>query len=108
MKALVSVNEFRLRHPDILGQQAGWGGGAHLNPNPPPNLINSAYADLPQGHCTQADSQYIRQHLQDARWLIKSIESRNETLLKVAHCIVQRQQAFFEHGPEAMKTNDSE
>ncbi|MCL4410334.1 MAG: RNA polymerase factor sigma-54 [Gammaproteobacteria bacterium] len=90
--------------PDVLVSKHNGRWRVALNPNAAPKLrINSAYADLPQSHCTQADSQYIRQHLQDARWLIKSIESRNETLLKVAHCIVQRQQAFFEHGPEAMK-----
>jgi RNA polymerase sigma-54 factor len=49
------------------------------------------------------DSQFIRNHVQEARWFIKSIESRNETLLKVANCIVQQQQGFFEHGPEMMK-----
>ena len=52
---------------------------------------------------SSSDSQFIRSHLQEAKWFIKSIESRNETLLKVANCIVTQQQAFFEHGDEAMK-----
>lgn len=51
----------------------------------------------------ESDSQYIRSHLQDAKWLIKSLESRNETLLKVATCIVEQQQEFFEFGEEYMK-----
>ena len=41
--------------------------------------------------------------MQEAKWLIKSLESRNETLLKVARCIVEHQQDFFEYGEEAMK-----
>ncbi|MCW8994889.1 MAG: RNA polymerase factor sigma-54, partial [Psychromonas sp.] len=49
------------------------------------------------------DSQFIKGHLQEAKWFIKSLESRNETLLKVSNCIVQQQQAFFEYGDEAMK-----
>ena len=49
------------------------------------------------------DSQFIRSNLQDAKWLIKSLESRNDTLLRVSRCIVEQQQAFFEQGEEYMK-----
>ena len=49
------------------------------------------------------DNQFIRDHLQEARWLIKSLQSRHETLLKVATCIVEHQRGFLEEGPEAMK-----
>ena len=45
----------------------------------------------------------MRQHLQEARWFLKSLQSRNETLFKVASSIVERQQAFFDHGEEAMQ-----
>ncbi len=41
-----------------------------------------------------ADGQFIRSNLQEARWLIKSLESRNDTLLRVSRCIVEQQQAF--------------
>ena len=47
--------------------------------------------------------QFIRSHMQEAKWFIKSLESRNETLMKVANCIVQQQMELFEHGPEMMK-----
>lgn len=40
---------------------------------------------------------------EDAKWLIKSLESRNDTLLRVSRCIVEQQQAFFEKGEEFMK-----
>ena len=45
----------------------------------------------------------MRDHLQEARWLLKSLESRHDTLLRVAECIVKRQLGFFEFGPEAMR-----
>ena len=49
------------------------------------------------------DGQFIRSNLQEAKWFIKSLDSRNDTLLKVSNCIVQRQQGFLEHGEEAMR-----
>ncbi len=45
----------------------------------------------------------MKTHLQEARWFIKSLQSRNETLLRVATAIVERQRAFLEYGEEAMK-----
>ncbi|ELL4668418.1 RNA polymerase factor sigma-54 [Vibrio fluvialis] len=73
-----------------------------INPDSVPKLkINQQYADLVRGN--SADSNYIRTNLQEAKWLIKSLESRNETLLKVAKCIVEHQRDFFEYGEEAMK-----
>ena len=73
-----------------------------INPDSVPRLkVNQQYAALGKGN--SADSQYIRSHVQEAKWLIKSLESRNETLLKVARCIVEHQQDFFEYGEEAMK-----
>lgn len=73
-----------------------------INPDSVPKLkVNQQYAQLGKGN--SADSQYIRSNLQEAKWLIKSLESRNETLLKVAKCIVEHQRDFFEYGEEAMK-----
>ncbi|WP_408646902.1 RNA polymerase factor sigma-54 [Vibrio aphrogenes] len=73
-----------------------------INPDSVPRLkVNQEYAALGKGN--SSDGQYIRTHVQEAKWLIKSLESRNETLLKVAHCIVEHQQNFFEYGEEAMK-----
>ena len=73
-----------------------------INPDSIPRLkVNQQYAALGKGN--SPDSQYIRSNLQEAKWLIKSLESRNETLLKVAKCIVEHQRDFFEYGEEAMK-----
>jgi RNA polymerase sigma-54 factor len=74
-----------------------------LNPAAQPRLgINRHYAGLIE-RASREDAGYLRGQLQEARWLIRSLEARNETLLKVASCIVERQQGFLEHGPEAMR-----
>ena len=62
--------------------------------------VNQQYARLLRG---SGDHAVLRTQLQEARWLIRSLEIRNETLMKVATCIVSRQTEFLEHGDEAMK-----
>lgn len=75
-----------------------------LNQNVLPQLsINTQYAALIQRADNSADNQYLKNNLQEARWFLKSIQSRQETLLKVATCIVEYQQGFLEFGEEAMK-----
>jgi RNA polymerase sigma-54 factor len=75
-----------------------------LNIEATPRLrINSHYASLVRRADTSDDNTYLRNHLQEARWFLKSLQSRHETLLKVARCIVDRQVNFFEYGDEAMK-----
>lgn len=65
--------------------------------------INSSYAALVKRADSSEDGIYLRNNLQEARWFIKSLQSRNETLLKVASKIVEHQRNFLEHGEEAMK-----
>jgi len=90
--------------PDVYVRKIAGQWRVSLNPDCDPNLsINQQYADLCKGNISKTDSQFIKGHLQEAKWFIKSLESRNETLLKVSNCIVQQQQAFFEYGDEAMK-----
>ena len=90
--------------PDVYVKKVSGQWRVSLNPDCNPNLsINQQYADLCKGKISKNDSQFIKGNLQDAKWFIKSLESRNETLLKVSNCIVQQQQAFFEYGDEAMK-----
>jgi RNA polymerase sigma-54 factor len=62
--------------------------------------VNQQYARLLRG---SGDHAVLRTQLQEARWLIRSLEIRHETLMKVATCIVSRQTAFLEHGDEAMR-----
>lgn len=90
--------------PDVSVEKKNGRWVVELNPDTAPRLsINQQYASLTKSMKSSDDSQFIRSNLQEAKWFIKSLESRNETLLKVSNCIVQRQQAFFEHGPEAMR-----
>ncbi|CAN5277794.1 RNA polymerase factor sigma-54 [soil metagenome] len=62
--------------------------------------VNQSYAG---SLSRDGDHDVLRTQLQEARWLVRSLEIRNDTLLKVARCIVERQQAFLEHGEEAME-----
>jgi RNA polymerase sigma-54 factor len=75
-----------------------------LNADATPRLrINDTYASLIRRADTSSENVYLKDHLQEARWFLKSLQSRNETLLKVATRIVERQRGFLEYGPEAMK-----
>ena len=75
-----------------------------LNSDVVPKLrVNPVYAGLIRRADTSDDNTSMRNHLQEARWFIKSLQSRSETLLKVATVIVERQRAFLEHGEEAMR-----
>ncbi|PCJ46134.1 MAG: RNA polymerase factor sigma-54 [Gammaproteobacteria bacterium] len=65
--------------------------------------INQSYANLIKRADTSPDNTYLQNNLQEARWFIKSILSRNETLLNVSKCIVDYQMGFFEYGEEAMR-----
>ncbi|WP_394179762.1 RNA polymerase factor sigma-54 [Marinomonas posidonica] len=69
----------------------------------PPIKINETYSAMASTASTAEDVTYIKNSLQEAKWFMKSLQSRNETLLKVASCIVSRQIDFFELGEEAMK-----
>ncbi len=90
--------------PDVSVSKVKGRWQVELNPDAMPKVrINQQYAAMSRTAKNTADTQFIRSHLQEAKWFLKSLESRNDTLLKVANCIVQQQQAFFEHGEEAMK-----
>lgn len=90
--------------PDVFVKKENNRWTVQLNPDIAPRLrINSSYASLVKRADNSSENTYLRDNLQEARWFIKSLQSRNETLLKVATCIVERQQGFLEHGPEAMK-----
>ena len=90
-------------HLDLVRKHNGhW--TVELNSDSIPRLqINQHYASMCNNARNDGDSQFIRSNLQDAKWLIKSLESRNDTLLRVSRCIVEQQQAFFEQGEEYMK-----
>lgn len=90
--------------PDVIVRRSGKSWRVDLNTETTPRLrINRMYAGLIKRADNSRDNETMRQHLQEARWFLKSLQSRNETLLKVATSIVERQQGFFDHGEEAMQ-----
>ncbi|WP_086481277.1 RNA polymerase factor sigma-54 [Oceanospirillum sanctuarii] len=75
-----------------------------LNPDIAPKIrIHGAYSGLIKRADNSRDNTFMKNQLQEARWFLKSLHSRNETLLKVGIEIVKRQQAFLEIGEEGMK-----
>jgi len=90
--------------PDILVRKQGHQYAVDLNPETLPRLrVNAQYAGFAKAGGNGSDGTYMKGQLQEARWFIKSLQSRNETLLKVARQIVKAQRAFFDQGEEAMK-----
>ncbi|MFL6551637.1 MAG: RNA polymerase factor sigma-54 [Povalibacter sp.] len=87
--------------PDVFVRRTERGWAVEINPASLPRIrVNQSYAGLIG---RSSDHAMLRTQLQEARWLIRSLEIRNETLLKVARCIVQRQSAFLENGDESMQ-----
>ena len=87
--------------PDVFVKRTASGWAVEINPASVPRLrVNQSYAGVV---ARSADYATLRAQLQEARWLIRSLEIRRETLLKVARTIVQRQSAFLEKGDEAME-----
>ncbi len=87
---------------DITAQVDGW--QVRLNPETLPKLrVNQEYASLVKRGDDSPDNQYLRENLTDARLFIRSIEERNQNLLKVSTSIVRYQQEFLQHGATAMQ-----
>jgi RNA polymerase sigma-54 factor len=75
-----------------------------LNPDITPRLrVNSVYSKMIKRADSTKENVTMREHLQEARWFIKSLHSRNDTLMRVAESIVDKQQKFLDHGAIAMK-----
>ena len=89
--------------PDAYARRQNGRWVVALSPHCQPRLaINRHYSDL-VNRAQRGDAQYLRGQLQEARWLIKSLATRADTMLKVANAIVRAQTAFLDFGPEAMR-----
>jgi RNA polymerase sigma-54 factor len=100
----IAGEEPRYIEPDVFVFKRNNQWRVELNPDAAPRLrINSTYANLIRRADNSSDNTTLKNHLQEARWFIKSLQSRNDTLLRVASKIVEFQRDFFEHGEEAMK-----
>jgi len=90
--------------PDLIARHTRTGWQVELNPDAMPRLrIQPDYAALVRRADNSEENQFLKDHLQEARWLMKSLSSRNDTLLRVGREIMVRQLDFLEHGEEAMK-----
>jgi RNA polymerase sigma-54 factor len=100
--------------PDVLVMQVGKTNGGmtpkfrvQLNPDVMPRLkVHDIYANVLRNHRGGKDSAShaaLQQRLQEARWFIKNIQQRFDTILRVSTAIVERQKSFFTHGELAMR-----
>ena len=87
--------------PDVYVRRLDGRWIVEVNRSVAPRLqVNQTYARMLRG---EGSHETLRSQLQEARWLVRSLEIRHDTLVKVAMCIVERQSEFLEHGEEAMK-----
>ncbi len=91
--------------PDVYVVKRNGKWQVNLNLDIAPKLrINPFYSGMIKRADNSKDNVCMKDHLQEARWFIKSLHSRNNTLLRVARCIVEKQAGFLEHGSIAMKS----
>jgi RNA polymerase sigma-54 factor len=101
---LINAGETEYVVPDVFVAKEENRWSVRLNPEIAPKIrINPEYAGLIKRADSSSDNTFLRDNLQEARWFLKSLQSRNETLLRVASCIVEKQRGFLDYGAEAMK-----
>ena len=90
--------------PDIFVRKEKGLWRVEINPDIAPKIgINKLYSNMIKRADKSSENTFMRTHLQEARWFIKSLKSRNETMLRVATAIISRQRGFLEYGEVAMK-----
>jgi RNA polymerase sigma-54 factor len=90
--------------PDAYVEKVSGRWVVRLNSNNAPKLrINEVYSDLIKRSDNSDQNQYLKDNLTEAKWFLRSLESRNETLMRVAVTIIELQQDFLELGPIGMK-----
>ena len=100
------INNTRTEYiiPDVNVEKENNKWVVRINKGAMPALrVNSEYKKMIKRADNSTDNQTLKSHLQEADWLIKSLQHRCETLLNVSACIVEHQSDFLEHGEEAMK-----
>ena len=90
--------------PDVYVSKRNNQWQVNLNPDIAPKLrINPFYSTLIKRADNSKDNVFMKDHLQDAKWFIKNLHNRNDTLLRVARSIIEKQTGFLDHGSIAMK-----
>lgn len=102
--SLIQTDNTEYIVPDVYAKKINGRWRLSLNPDNAPRLqIAEHYAQLINRADNSAENTYLKNNLQEARWFLKSLQSRNETLVKVTEAIVERQKDFLDHGEEAMR-----
>lgn len=102
--AEIAAAKIEIVEPDVIVTKLKGRWQVELNPKTAPRIrVNAEYASMVKRADNSDDNNYLRNNLQEARWFIKSLQQRNDTLLKVATKIVEYQRGFLEYGDEAMK-----
>ena len=100
----ISPNRAEYIIPDIYVRKVNDEWLVTLNPEAAPRIrINPLYAGYVKKSGRGKDSSYLRNSMQEARWFLKSLQSRSDTLLRVGKAIVDRQRLFLDYGDEGMK-----
>ena len=100
----ISTDDTEYVVPDVRVTKEGDHWQVSLNQDITPRLnINQQYAQMIRRADSSQDNTFLKNHLQEAKWFLRSIESRNDTLLRVSSCIIELQQGFLAQGPEAMR-----
>ena len=100
----LAVNDAEYIVPDVYVEKIAGRWRVQLNDSNMPKLrINDTYSNLIKRSDTSDQNQFLKDNLAEARWFLRSLESRNETLMRVSMTIIDLQQGFLEHGHVAMK-----
>ena len=100
----IQVDKTEYIVPDVYVRKLNNRWQLSLNVDNTPKLkVAEHYAQLIKRADNSTDNVYLKNHLQEARWFIKSLQNRNDTLLKVTEAIINRQKSFLEYGDEAMR-----
>ena len=90
--------------PDVMVRRSESGWVVEINPSINPKIrVNPEYSALIKRNDTSSDQSYLKEQMQEARWFIKSLQQRNETLLKVSTEIMKVQKDFLERGDQGMR-----
>ncbi|MFL2526777.1 MAG: RNA polymerase factor sigma-54 [Candidatus Azotimanducaceae bacterium] len=102
--SIISPKETDYIYPDVIARKITDNWIVELNSEVLPKVrINSVYEGLSKRSTDKSEKTYLKEHLQEAKWFIKSLQTRHDTLLKVASTIVEVQKDFLDYGPEHMK-----
>ena len=100
----LAANDAEYIVPDVYVEKIAGRWRVQLNDSNMPKLrISDAYSNMIKRSDNSDENQFLKNNLAEARWFLRSLESRNETLMRVAMTIINLQQGFLDHGPVAMK-----